>query len=82
MLGSNAVEPTEAERAMRLVARRSVVTLRAIGRGEAFTSVNVGLRRPGVGLPPEDLPQVLGRRATRNLRRGEPVMADDLEARQ
>jgi len=70
MLGSSAVEPTAAEREMRKLARRSVVALREIAAGERFTSANVGLRRPGTGLPPEMLEHVLGAEATRELSAG------------
>ena len=29
--------------------------------------------RPGYGLPPKELPKVIGKRAARDLKRGEPV---------
>jgi len=78
MLGSATVRPTEAEREMRMVMRRSVVAIRAITKGEAFTAANVGLRRPGSGLPPEMLESILGSSATRDISSGEPVKLGDV----
>jgi len=78
MLGNPAVQPTDAERDMRKIARRSVVALRSIASGEAFTLDNVALRRPGTGLPPEYFDTVLGRHARRNFKAGEPLSMDDI----
>lgn len=78
MLGSSIVEPTEAERAMRVLARRSLVALRNIARGELFSPDSVGVRRPGNGLPPDRLPEVLGRTAAREIRSGEVIALGDL----
>lgn len=78
MLGSPLVRPTEAELQMRLLARRSVVSLRPIKRGEAFSDQNVGLRRPGTGLQPGMLAEVLGAVATRDIEAGTPIVLDDM----
>jgi pseudaminic acid synthase len=53
--------------------RRSLYAVRDIRAGEPFTSENVRSIRPGFGLPPKLLPQVLGRRAIRDIRRGEAL---------
>lgn len=77
-LGSAAVEPTAAERNMRSIARRSVVALRGIARGETFTCDNIGLRRPGTGLGPEHYDGIVGRVAMRELRKDELLQAGDI----
>ena len=59
--------------------RRSLYVVRDIGAGEALTQENVRSIRPGFGLPPKHLPKVLGRRASRNLKRGDPLQWDALE---
>ena len=53
--------------------RRSLYVVRDIAAGEDLTQDNVRSIRPGFGLPPKHLPEVLGRRASRDLKRGEPV---------
>jgi len=41
--------------------------------GETLTKANVRSVRPGNGLPPADLANVLGKRASRDLSFGEPL---------
>ncbi len=53
-----------------LVFRRSLYAVEAIEKDELFTLQNVRSIRPGRGLPPKVLPDVLGRRATRRIERG------------
>ena len=77
MLGSPVIRPTSAEREMRVLARRSVVALQDIGEGGEFSAANTGLRRPGDGLPPAFLDEVLGRRATRAIGRGQQIRLGD-----
>jgi len=80
MMGSPFVRPTAAETDMRTLARRSVVALRDVAEGEALHVDNIGLRRPGNGLPPDMLASVLGMTATRGLRRGATLSLKDLRA--
>lgn len=67
MVGSEKLNPTEEERKMRNLARRSIVALRDIAQGEKLTDENIGLRRPGTGMSPARLPEVLGSTATRQI---------------
>lgn len=53
--------------------RRSLYVVSDVAAGEAITSAHVRSIRPGHGLAPKYLDNVLGRVATRNLKRGEPV---------
>src|ERR1700722_9976477 len=78
MLGNAVVRPTAAEREMRTLARRSVIALRDIARGERFSETNIGLRRPGTGLSPDLLEFALGRTAARDIPVGEPLKLKDL----
>ena len=47
--------------------------------GEAFTAKNVRIIRPGYGLAPKHLDDILGRRAKRALQRGTRMSWDLLE---
>jgi N-acetylneuraminate synthase len=53
--------------------RRSLYVAAAVKTGEALTAANVRSVRPGYGLAPKHLPEVLGRKAARDLKFGEPL---------
>jgi pseudaminic acid synthase len=53
--------------------RRSLYVSAPIGAGETLTEANIRSVRPGYGMAPKHLPQVLGRRASRDLKFGEPL---------
>jgi N-acetylneuraminate synthase len=56
-----------------LVFRRSLFVVRDIRAGEAFTADNLRSIRPGFGLPPRYLHDILGCRAARDIERGTPL---------
>jgi pseudaminic acid synthase len=60
---------TDAERG-NVVFRRSLYAVRDIAAGDIFTEENVRSIRPGYGLAPKHLGEVLGRRAARRVPRG------------
>lgn len=70
-LGSGEKKPAPCEQDCARVARKSLFAVRAIRAGEALTASSVSAMRPGVGIPPSRLPQVLGRAAVRDIREGE-----------
>jgi N-acetylneuraminate synthase len=61
-----------------LVFRRSLYVVEDIDAGAELTSRNVRSIRPGHGLAPKHLRQILGRRALRALKRGTPLAWSDL----
>jgi pseudaminic acid synthase len=58
---------------------RSLFIVRSLRAGERIDADHVRAIRPGLGLPPRELPAILGRRARRDLSRGEPLRWEDLE---
>lgn len=53
--------------------RRSLYAVQDIAKGQPFTKDNIRSIRPGYGLPPKMYPTMLGRRAQRDFRRGDPL---------
>ena len=77
MRGSAIVRPSEEEIEMRTLARRSLVALQDIKEGEVLDADNLGLRRPGNGLPPSLFEHFLGLRAARDISQGDLISAGD-----
>ncbi|HYD00154.1 MAG TPA: N-acetylneuraminate synthase family protein [Phycisphaerales bacterium] len=66
------------EQDVRSVSRQSIVTARAISAGETITRDGVTFKRPGAGIEPFRLAEVVGRRAARALAADSPIAAEDL----
>jgi len=71
-LGSVHYEEVEAEAAGR-DHRRSLYVVADVKKGETLTPENVRSIRPGHGMAPKHLYEVLGKPAARDLKRGEPL---------
>ncbi len=71
-LGKIYYGPTEKEKGS-LKFRRSLYVIREMRADEAFSAENVRSIRPGYGLAPKYLPMVLGKRATRTIKKGSPL---------
>ena len=72
-LGSAKKAPTKSELKNIRVARRSLVALCDITRGERFTAENLGTKRPGSGASPFRYWQMLAKKADKNYRKDEMV---------
>jgi pseudaminic acid synthase len=77
-LGRVTYEVSAREKASR-VFRRSLFIVQDVKKGATFTSENVRSIRPANGLPPKYLPDVLGKKAHRGLKRGTPLMWEMVE---
>lgn len=60
------------------ISRRSIFACEDIQIGEIFTEKNCCIVRPSYGLKPKYFYQLLGKKATRIIRRGEPLNESDL----
>jgi N,N'-diacetyllegionaminate synthase len=78
-LGKPVKEPTPEELKMRLIARRSLVASTNIPEGQVITRQMVAIKRPGTGIPPKEIENMIGKRATRNIRRDQVLSWDMVE---
>jgi N,N'-diacetyllegionaminate synthase len=65
---------------MKRTFEKSLVTLRDVDAGTALGPEMVGVKKPGTGIPPRHLGEVVGRRARRHLPAETVLQWDDLEA--
>ena len=76
-LGKVNYERTEAEMG-NVKFRRSLYAIKDIGEGEKFTNANVKSIRPGFGLAPKYLDEVLSQHAKVNIAKGTPILREHL----
>ena len=62
-LGNGIKQPTTSELKNMAVARKSLVAIKEIKKGEMFTETNLGAKRPGTGLSPFEYWDLLGKKA-------------------
>lgn len=72
-LGTASVQPTQKEREMREIARRSIVAADDIPKGKIIQRNMVVFKRPGTGLPPKYLNVILGRKTQSLIRKNEQI---------
>lgn len=77
-LGSPAYRPTVSEQSG-LKFRRSLYVVADVPAGGELTPDNIRSIRPSLGLAPKHLDTILGRKASRDLKRGEPLSADMIQ---
>jgi len=58
--------------------KRSLYVIKDIKAGERFTSENIKSIRPGYGLDPDTLNEILERYAYRDLPKGTPLKEEDV----
>lgn len=59
--------------------RRSLFVVKDMKKGEEFTEENIRSIRPGHGLAPKYFTTILGKKANRDLKRGQPLEMQDLD---
>jgi sialic acid synthase SpsE len=72
-IGDGAIGPAACEREVRDLARGSVVATRDIRAGELLTSAMLAVKRPGGGIKPGELHNLIGRSAARDIKADTPL---------
>ena len=78
MRGDGVKRPAASEEVTRRNNRKSIVMQRAIRAGEPLTAAHLAVKRPGYGIPPKHLDELVGRRARRDLDADEVLIWEDL----
>ena len=70
-------ELTEGEKSSTIF-RRSLFAIKDIEEGEELTAENIGVIRPGYGIAPKYLKNLIGKKSKRKIERGTPILKEDL----
>lgn len=73
IMGSATKKPNKSEIPLIKIARKSLVALSGIKKGEKFTKNNLGIKRPGSGLAPKKYFIVLNKRSRRAFKKDELI---------
>ena len=74
--GSGKKEPSNSESKNKAVARKSIIAIKAIKKGEELTETNLGIKRPGTGISPMRWLEILGKNAVRDFEVEELIEID------
>lgn len=78
--GSGNLDDVASQEPARKNARRSIVATRAIPSGTRIVDEMVAFKRPGLGVPPSRVGEIVGRRTVRDIGWDELIALDDVES--
>jgi sialic acid synthase SpsE len=78
MRGDGVKKPAASEAATRVNNRKSIVLNRDLAAGHRLTATDLGIKRPGTGIEPKHLDQIIGRRLDRAMTSDSVLQWDDL----
>lgn len=79
-LGSYERSVTDAELTQRTKMRRSIVAAKELSAGHVLTMEDLDAKRPGDGIPPNEMIHVIGKKLKRDIGADEMLLPDDLES--
>lgn len=79
MMGSPILRPTDKENEIKKIARRTLSASLDIKKGELLDNTNICLLRPNTGISSIYLEEVIGKHATKNIKRGDKIQFGDFK---
>ncbi|MBL4889045.1 MAG: N-acetylneuraminate synthase [Candidatus Lindowbacteria bacterium] len=79
-LGNSLKEPTASEIPNMAIARKSLVAKMPINKEDVFTNENIAFKRPGTGISPMNINQLLGKVAERDFAEDELIEHSELDS--
>ncbi len=78
-LGDGVKAPRDVEVPIAAVARKSLTAARDLAAGDVLAAADISARRPGTGIPPSHVDELVGRRLARPVAGGSVLTWDDVE---
>jgi N,N'-diacetyllegionaminate synthase len=72
-MGDGEKKPSKSEIKNIKIARKSIVAIKDIKKGENFSNGNIGVKRPGDGISPMNWDNVIGQTAKRDFKEDELI---------
>ena len=79
MLGDGVKRPTEEEEKIKMLVRRSIVAKENIKAGQIIGIEKLDFKRPAYGIEPKFYREIIGKKAKRDIKKGEFIKWSDLE---
>ena len=76
-LGNIFYGPTKNEKNS-LIFRRSIYVVKDIKKGQVLTKDNIKVIRPGLGLHPKNYFKVIGKKISKNCKKGDPLKSENI----
>ena len=73
-MGNGIKKPSPSELKNRAIARKSIVAIREILKGKAFTEENITAKRPGTGISPMRWDELIGTKSQKTYKMDEPIV--------
>ncbi|MFT4848157.1 MAG: N,N'-diacetyllegionaminate synthase [Parvicella sp.] len=77
--GDGIKSPSQSELPNKIVARKSIHSLKSMGKGHIISETDLIMRRPGDGISPMDIDQVVGKKLVSNIEADVKLSLEDLE---
>ena len=77
-LGTGIKTPAGSELEVRATSRRSIVLARDASKGTVLSRADLAVKRPGDGLAPARIPELIGRRLVRDMRADDQLRIEDV----
>lgn len=78
-LGSSSKQPTEAEKKIMLVARKSIHLANDLPKGHILSAADLVMKRPGDGISPMDMEKILGKKLKADLNAEHKLLWEEVE---
>jgi N,N'-diacetyllegionaminate synthase len=79
IMGTGTKKPTRTELEVSKVARKSIVASEDISKGATIREHMLAIKRPGTGIPPGSMAEVLGKKARRDIEKDDLIDYKDLQ---
>lgn len=78
-LGNYNKIPTKKELEIGRIARKSIVSVKNLKKGDIILRDNIAIKRPGYGIPPKDFERIIGKKVKKNITKDSIINFEDIE---